>query len=183
LDRGLGSLLVFASVSILSIYNQLLILGCVMLHLGIDKLKSALAERRVIPGKLVGLSARPAIASVTLMVAALLLTGTSFRALIQALQIPEVTKIHILEIAIVYAAVVFGCGYFIRSMTKGMAKSAAAESSSPLDNAGLYIGWIERSLVITAITLQSPALVGLILTGKSMPGCPNSKKPNSRSIS
>jgi hypothetical protein len=37
-----------------------------------------------------------------------------------------------------------------------------------LRNAGLYIGWLERFLVLTAFLIQSPAMIGLILTGKSI---------------
>jgi hypothetical protein len=46
-----------------------------------------------------------------------------------------------------------------------------------LENAGLYVGWIERFLVITAIVMQSPVLVGLILTGKSIARFPEFKEP------
>jgi hypothetical protein len=44
-----------------------------------------------------------------------------------------------------------------------------------LENAGLYIGWLERFLVITAIMVQSPATVGLILTAKSIARYPEFK--------
>ena len=48
--------------------------------------------------------------------------------------------------------------------------------SEQVENAGLYIGWIERFLVITAMAMQSPALVGLILTGKSIARFPEFKE-------
>jgi hypothetical protein len=46
-----------------------------------------------------------------------------------------------------------------------------------LRNAGLYIGWLERFLVLTAVLVQSPAMIGLILTGKSIARLPELKGP------
>jgi hypothetical protein len=42
------------------------------------------------------------------------------------------------------------------------------ESTLSLRNAGMYIGWLERSLVLTAMILRSPATVGLVLAAKSI---------------
>jgi hypothetical protein len=42
-------------------------------------------------------------------------------------------------------------------------------------NAGHYIGWLERFLVLTAIFLQSPGTVGLILAAKSIARYPELK--------
>jgi hypothetical protein len=78
-------------------------------------------------------------------------------------------------ITIVYVGAVFGGGHLIRYLSKSKALSSnlpavapGAEWSEQLKNAGLGIGWIVRFFVITAIVVQSPALVGLILTGKSV---------------
>jgi hypothetical protein len=60
---------------------------------------------------------------------------------------------RLLEAAIIYVAVIFGGGYLIRFLTKSLSKGLAAETSVQLDNAGLYVGWIERFLVITAIVM------------------------------
>ena len=40
----------------------------------------------------------------------------------------------------------------------------------------MYIGWLERFLVVTAILVQSPSMVGLILTGKSIARFPELKE-------
>jgi hypothetical protein len=79
-------------------------------------------------------------------------------------------------VAIVYVAVIFGGGYLIRYLTRGLAIDTPANSPAHLENAGLYIGWLERLLVITAVALQTPALVGLILTGKSIARFPEFKE-------
>ena len=49
------------------------------------------------------------------------------------------------------------------------------ESTSQLENAGMYIGWLERFVVLTSLVLQSPATVGLILTAKSIARYPELK--------
>jgi len=40
----------------------------------------------------------------------------------------------------------------------------------------MYIGWLERFLVVTAILVQSPSMVGLIVTGKSIARFPKFKE-------
>ena len=84
-----------------------------------------------------------------------------------------------LVVPVIYAAVIFGGGYLIRSLVSALAagvKSHSSEKSSEqLQNAGLYIGWLERFLVVTALLVQSPATVGLILTAKSIARYPEFK--------
>ena len=48
-------------------------------------------------------------------------------------------------------------------------------TTNELQNAGMYIGWLERFLVMTALLLQSPATIGLILTAKSIARYPEFK--------
>jgi len=54
-----------------------------------------------------------------------------------------------------------------RSLTESMVPPFG-ENREALRNAGLYIGWLERFLALTALLVQSPAMIGLILTGKSI---------------
>jgi Protein of unknown function (DUF3307) len=86
---------------------------------------------------------------------------------------------RMLAVPVVYLAVVFGGGYLIRSLTSSLAEGAKTgmveKSREQLQNAGLYIGWLERFLVVTALLLQSPATVGLILTAKSIARYPEFK--------
>lgn len=73
--------------------------------------------------------------------------------------------------AIIYIAVIFGGGYVIRYSTQPLlAQLPTGSSKSPeqLKNAGLYIGWLERFLILTALALKTPALVGFILAAKSI---------------
>jgi len=80
-------------------------------------------------------------------------------------------KQRVLLILVTYAAVIFAGGYLVRSMTRSLTENMPApegENKAALRNAGLYIGWLERFLVLTAFLIQSPAMIGLILTGKSI---------------
>jgi hypothetical protein len=67
----------------------------------------------------------------------------------------------LLSVITVYTVVVFGAGKFIgyvmRPLLKGLAEGEGPEQ---LENAGLYIGWLERFLVVTALILQSPSTLG-----------------------
>lgn len=84
-----------------------------------------------------------------------------------------------LLVPVVYVLVIFGGGYLIRFLTRSLAEGARKDPhkrpGDQLQNAGLYIGWLERFLVVTAILLQSPATVGLILTAKSIARYPEFK--------
>jgi len=84
-----------------------------------------------------------------------------------------------LAVAVIYVGVVFGGGYLIRFLVRSLAASVKTHSEenggAQLENAGLYIGWLERFLVVTALLLQSPATVGLILTAKSIARYPEFK--------
>lgn len=75
---------------------------------------------------------------------------------------------RVFVIVSVYVAVIFGGGYLIRFLTRRLVPDLGRETGAELRNAGLYIGWLERFLVLTALLLQSPASAGLILTAKSI---------------
>ncbi len=82
-----------------------------------------------------------------------------------------------LAVPVIYVGVVFGGGYLIlvRFLAAGVKSHSLERTSEQLQNAGLYIGWLERFLVVTALLLQSPATVGLILTAKSIARYPEFK--------
>lgn len=113
-----------------------------------------------------------------LAVVAALLAGVGPAAAFRSLTLSLAVRDRILLVAVVYCGFIFGGGYLIRFVTRSLATQAAGpltESSEDLRNAGLYIGWLERCLVLTAICMQSPAMVGLILTGKSIARFPELK--------
>jgi Protein of unknown function (DUF3307) len=80
-------------------------------------------------------------------------------------------------LGIVYILVVFAGGYVIRFLTKSLlvGVKVANEETPQLQNAGMYIGWLERFLILTAVLWRSPATIGLILTAKSIVRYPEMK--------
>lgn len=75
----------------------------------------------------------------------------------------------VLETAVVYVAVIFGGGHVIRVLLMPFEeKLPKASDAEQLQNAGLYIGWLERFLLLTAMVAESPATVGLIVAAKSI---------------
>lgn len=82
-------------------------------------------------------------------------------------------------VAIVYAIVIFVGGFGIRLLTRSLLDDAsrpAGESARDLRHAGMYIGWLERFLILTALLLRSPATAGLVLTAKAIARYPEFKQ-------
>jgi hypothetical protein len=74
-------------------------------------------------------------------------------------------------VSVVYVLVIFGGGYFIRALIGPLWKQEHGQTTKEHEeviNAGLYIGWLERFLVLTALFLQSPATVHFIFAAKSI---------------
>jgi hypothetical protein len=173
-------LLLFANVSFVSWFNQLVIVGYLLVHFVIDTGKGLITARW------------KSYDNTTLFVIDQflhLLTVTATTLILVRLHVAWVfswwptmaakTRFHLLVAITIYAGVMFAGGHLIRYFTKGLSSNldgaTGTETSEQLKNAGMYIGWIERFLIITAIAAQSPAMVGLILTGKSIARFPELK--------
>jgi hypothetical protein len=113
------------------------------------------------------------------LAACMLAPGAPLREFIAALQNVRAIPNRFLAVPVIYVAVVFGGGYLIRLLVRSLAEGVKSHSpekaNEQLQNAGLYIGWLERFLVVTALLVQSPAAVGLILTAKSIARYPEFK--------
>jgi hypothetical protein len=109
--------------------------------------------------------------------AAMLLARVPFT-MLPAIHIEGIAKWHILVGTTVYLFTIFAGGRLIRNWTKALGLPVLSpETPAQLQNAGLYIGWLERFLAVTAISVQAPALVGLILTAKALARFPEFKEP------
>jgi hypothetical protein len=97
---------------------------------------------------------------------------------IPLIQVGDTAKWHLLVGTTVYLFTIFAGGRLIRNWTKALGLPVLSpETPAQLQNAGLYIGWLERFLAVTAISVQAPALVGLILTAKALARFPEFKEP------
>jgi hypothetical protein len=111
-------------------------------------------------------------------VAAGIIAKTPLRELMVGLTWIQSRTEQILLLLVVYIGVIFGGGYLVRLVTKPLVRGdlgLAGQTTAELQNAGMYIGWLERFLILTSLLLQSPATVGLILTAKAIARYPEFK--------
>jgi hypothetical protein len=166
--------------SILLPRTHLVILGLTFVHLLIDLAKIEFAGRHPASDGSLAYVGDQLLHFLTVVLAAWLLTpAVPFSELSNLLQQSRALPNKVLAVPVIYVGVVFGGGYLIRFLVRSLATGVKSHShertSEQLQNAGLYIGWLERFLVITALLLQSPATVGLILTAKSIARYPEFK--------
>jgi hypothetical protein len=170
----------FIRGSIVAPPTHLVIAALALVHLLIDFAKVRLAAKRVIPSGAGSYVADQFVHLLTVVFAAWLLSpGMSFTALAAPLQASRTVGTKFLAVPVIYLGVIFGGGYLIRFLTRSLTESVKDEefgkAGEQLQNAGLYIGWLERFLILTALLLRSPAAVGLILTAKAITRYPEFK--------
>jgi hypothetical protein len=166
--------------SFFSLRTHLVIIALTVIHLLIDLAKIKLARNYPACDGSVAYVSDQLLHFLTVGLAACLLApGAPFGELIVALQNVRAIPNRFLAVPVIYVAVVFGGGYLIRLLVRSLAEGVKSHSpekaNEQLQNAGLYIGWLEWFLVVTALLVQSPATVGLILTAKSIARYPEFK--------
>lgn len=155
-----------------------LLLALTVIHLGIDWCKIGLVRSKKIADGALSFLGDQAIHFVTVGIVAWLIARPSASSLVAKLRWFQADIEKPLLLLVVYVAVIFGGGYIVRFVTKPLLKrdmEVVGETTDDLENAGMYIGWLERFVVLTALILQSPATVGLILTAKSIARYPELK--------
>ena len=149
----------------------------ISLHLAIDRLKQALLSKGRLADSASIFVVDQVLHSCTILLFAWFVTRPDWSGLRAQFSWSSATGERVLEAGVVYVAVVFAGGYLIRYLTRnltvGMEKPGA--TTDEVKNVGMYIGWLERFLVMTAILVQSPSMVGWILTGKSIARFPELK--------
>jgi hypothetical protein len=166
--------------SLFSLRTHLVIAGLTLVHLLIDLAKIQLASKYPVCDGSWAYVSDQLLHFLTVILAAWLLSpSVPFSELSALFQVARALPNKFLAVPVIYAGVIFGGGYLIRFLVRSLAEGVKSHSpekaSEQLQNAGLYIGWLERFLVITALLLQSPATVGLILTAKSIARYPEFK--------
>jgi Protein of unknown function (DUF3307) len=167
----LAVLALFTNLPLLSLRVVLLLTAYIVLHVGLDVLKSQLVRWRVARDSVWLFLSDQAAHLATILGLTWMFTRYQWAEVRAAIVWSDTEQLHVLVVAVLYVAVIFGGGYLVRYLTRSLAlhlPSSKEESSVEIRNAGLYIGWLERFLVLTAVLVQSPAMIGLILTGKSI---------------
>jgi hypothetical protein len=160
----------------LSFYGFLL--GLTLVHLAIDWAKLRLVRSNLIEDGAVSFFGDQILHGLTVGLTAWLLTHPPFPTLVAKLHGVQSGMEKPFLVLVVYTGVIFGGGYIVRILTKPLMKNdmqVLGETANEMLNAGMYIGWLERFVVLTALVLQSPATVGLILTAKSIARYPEMK--------
>ncbi len=170
----------FVRASAASFRTYLVLLLLSVIHLLLDGAKIRLTTRGLLHNDALAYVSDQLVHLLTIIFAAwLLVPGLTLGQLFAFAGLIRTAQPKWLAVPIVYIVVVFGGGYLIRDLTRTLAEGVrmqpTPEIGEHLQNAGLYIGWLERFLVITALLLHSPATVGLILTAKSIARYPEFK--------
>jgi hypothetical protein len=157
---------------------QLLAVSLSLVHLLVDWAKVSLTRSHRIPDNALAFVVDQAIHLIAVIAAVFLLVRPSLQMFVLWLNRLRFQEESILLVSVVYVLVIFGGGYFIRALIAPLWKQEQGQTTKEHEeviNAGLYIGWLERFLVLTALFLQSPATVGFILAAKSIARYPELK--------
>jgi hypothetical protein len=148
------------------------------IHLGIDRAKQGLVNTAKLADSATVFLLDQVLHVCTIIALAWFLIRPTWATLRSQLSWSTATGDRVLEAGIVYVGVIFAGGYLIRYLTRNLSAGIEkpGETAEQVKNAGMYIGWLERFLVVTAILVQSPSMVGLILTGKSIARFPELKE-------
>jgi hypothetical protein len=154
------------------------VLGLTLVHLAIDGMKIGLGRRTPVGEGAAAFVVDQGLHFLTIVVAACWIARVEpAGVLLLGLNRLQTPSDRVLLLLVVYVGVIFGGGYLIRFMTRPLLKDLqAGESQAQLGSAGMYIGWLERFLVMTALILHSPATAGLILAAKSIARYPEFKR-------
>src|SRR5262245_30269556 len=157
---------------------QLVAVSLSVIHLLVDWAKVSSIKSRLLPENALAFLLDQAIHLLTIIGAVFLLVHPSLKTFLFWLARIRSHQEQVLLITVVYVSVIFGGGYLIRALIAPLWKEEPGKETSEHEeviNAGLYIGWLERFLVLTALFLQSPTTVGFILAAKSIARYPELK--------
>jgi hypothetical protein len=162
----------------LTLYFQAVAVSLSIVHLIVDWTKLSLTNSRRMPGNALAFVLDQTIHLATVIAAVLLLVRPPLQTFAFSWMRIRLLQETILLVLVVYLFVIFGGGYFIRVLIGPLWREDPGQQTKEREeviNAGLYIGWLERFLVLTALFLQSPATVGFILAAKSIARYPELK--------
>lgn len=161
-------LLLFTSVSWVDRGPALVVALLVLGHLVVDGSSNQLIQRGWVAKGAMALMAEQALQVVIVGCAAGLLVapgevGASGSRLLKVLP-------RLLPLFVVYVAVLFPGGRLIGHLLQRWEEAVRSNDrqSPSLPEAGKYIGWLERFLILTAILASAPTAVGLIVAAKSI---------------
>jgi Protein of unknown function (DUF3307) len=168
----------FVPGSLFSWRFQIAIAALVLLHLAIDWCKIGLGARHAAADGALAFSVDQVVHAVTIFLTAWwIVREPPVLEMMHVLGTLRRPDNKVLLALVVYVVVIFGAGYLIRFLTKPLMRDLKLnESHAQLSNAGMFIGWLERFLILSALFEHSPATAGLILAAKSIARYPEFKR-------
>ena len=171
-------LALFTDVPLWSVRTVVLLAAYIVLHIVLDLGKSQVVRRKLARDSVWLFLLDQALHLAAILALTWMFTKYRWADVRATIAWSDSEQLHVLAVAVLYVAVIFGGGYLVRYLTRSLTLQlphSEEESAADIRNAGLYIGWLERFLVLTAVLVQSPAMIGLILTGKSIARFPELK--------
>lgn len=170
----------FIAGSGLLLWTHLVLLALTLVHLLIDFAKIRLTQKALVNDGPVAYIFDQILHFLSVALAALLfIPGMSFVELAAWVGRSRAIPSRFLLVPAIYIGVIFGGGYLIRALTRPLSASLGfyqpEKAGGAMQNAGLYIGWLERFLLLTALLMQSPGTAGLILAAKAIARYPEFK--------
>jgi hypothetical protein len=170
----------FITGSGLLLRTHLVLLALIFAHLLLDFAKIRLTRKAFLGDGTIAYVSDQFLHFLSVALAAWLLSpGMLFADLAGLLDQGRKIPSRLLAVPAIYIGVIFGGGYLIRSLTRPLSENLKLDqrekSGGPMQNAGLYIGWLERFLLLTALLMQSPGTAGLILAAKAIARYPEFK--------
>lgn len=92
----------------------------------------------------------------------------------------EISKVKIWVLVLSYIVVIWPAGIWIGKVTKPWRKEIEGPSSQGLEKAGLWIGRLERILILTFVLLKHYEVIGFLVAAKSIFRFGEIKDPNRR---
>jgi hypothetical protein len=168
----------FVPGSLFSLRFQVAIVALMSVHLAIDWGKIQLVARYSAVDGALAFSVDQVVHGVTIFLAGWwIVREPPAREMAHVLATLRRPDNKVLPALVVYVGVIFGAGYLIRLLTKPLMRDLKLnESQAQLSNAGMFIGWLERFLILSALFEHSPAMAGLILAAKSIARYPEFKR-------
>jgi hypothetical protein len=168
----------FVPGTLFSLRFQLAIVLLTAVHLAIDWCKITFAARHPAADGALAFTIDQIVHALTIFFTAWwIVRAPPAQEMVRVLGILRHPDNKILLLMVVYVAVIFGAGYLIRFLTKPLMRDLKLnESHAQLGNAGMFIGWLERFLILSALFEHSPATAGLILAAKSIARYPEFKR-------
>ena len=168
----------FVAGSLVSLRFQVAIIALTLVHLAIDWCKIRLGARYAAADGALAFSLDQLLHGFTIFLGAWwMVRAPAAHEMMHVLGMLRRPDNKILLALVVYVAVIFGAGYLIRFLTRPLMRDLKlGESHAQLSNAGMFIGWLERFLILSALFEHSPATAGLILAAKSIARYPEFKR-------